>query len=108
MVELLEDFAKIFFDLVCIPFLTEPEYLRGFGVALLLALLVGQVARALLYARGQWNAYFASVQPSLKPSPSPYARTKGCFISVVIVGLFCSGTSFFLWAFTYALSRYGG
>ncbi len=108
MVELLEDFAKFFFELVCIPFLTEPAYLKGVFVGMTIALVIGTTARIFLYARGKIQVFYATVQPSLKPSPSPNERMKGCLFGVTILFLLAVITITSMWMVAYALSRYGG
>jgi len=108
MVELLEDIAKIFFDLVCIPFLTEPAYLKGFLVGMTVALVLGTTARIFLYARGKVQVFFATVPPSLKPSPSPNERMNGCMFGLFILFLLAVITLTSMWIVAYGLSRYGG
>jgi|CXWK01.1.fsa_nt_gi hypothetical protein len=108
MLEFLEDFAKIFFDLVCIPFLTEPVYLKGVLVGLVIAFVMGTTARIFLYARGKVQVFFAAVPPSLKPSPSPKERMNGCMFGVIILFLLAVITLTSMWMVAYALSRYGG
>ncbi len=108
MIELLEDFAKFFFELVCIPFLTEPVYLKGVLVGMAIALVIGTTARIFLYARGKILVFFATVPPSLKPSPSPNERMNGCLFGVIILFLLAVITLTSMWMVAYALSRYGG
>lgn len=108
MLDLFEDFAKFFFELVCIPFLNDPAYSKGIFVGMMIALVMGTTARIYLYARGKILVFFAAVPPSLKPSPSPNERMNGCMFGVIILFLLAVITLTSMWMVAYALSRYGG
>jgi len=105
MVELLEDFAKFLFDLFLEP---SGLYLRGVCTGLLVALAAGWTIQKAFSAFNKILVFFAIVQPNLKPSPSPYERMNGCLLGLITLLFLGAVALAFLWAFTYALSRYGG
>ncbi len=105
MVELLEKIGNIFIDLVCVPFLGDAMFRKGFLVALAVALMLGQGARMFLYVRRQYLAFFAIVQPSLKPSPSPFQRMNGCALGVIVLIILIGIIFVFISAIGTALAR---
>lgn len=80
-------------------------YGRGVAVGLGIAFVIGFLTRYFLSARGDILAYFATVQPSLKPSPSPFERSIGCFFGLLAFLFFAVATAIFFYMFIYILSR---
>ena len=85
MGELIDYFADIVIDMLCIPMVSEPMYRRGFLVALAFTFLIGKGTRVFLFARGRILTFFSTIQPSLKPSPSGYERMNGCTTGVITI-----------------------
>jgi hypothetical protein len=105
MGELVDYFANIVIDFLCIPMVSEPMYRRGFLVALVFTFLIGKGTRMFLFARGQIVTFFSTIQPSLKPSPSGYERMNGCTAGMITIGALAVISCTSVWIFLYALSR---
>ncbi len=105
MGELIDYFTDIALELLCIPLVSEPMFRRGFLVAMFVAFVIGRGARMFLHARGQIIAFYSTIQPSLKPSPSGYERMNGCMGGVITIGILGAIAAFSTWMFLYALTR---
>jgi hypothetical protein len=94
-----------FLDSLCFPLLGGGPYLRGFLFGTLSALALGWSARFILFHRARILVFFATVQPSLKPSASGYERMRGCSCSALLLATLGLTMLAFGYGIVYALSR---
>lgn len=81
VVDRLVDFT---IESLCVPFVADGMYRRGFLFALVLGFVLGKVGSWLLFMRYQILAFFQpSALPATRPGPSGSDRAKGCGCSVV-------------------------
>ncbi|MBP6016098.1 MAG: hypothetical protein KA586_05205 [Candidatus Promineofilum sp.] len=77
-----------FLELFFFPLLGSEPYLRGFFFGVLSAVAAALSWRFASFHRGRILYFFATVQPSLRPSPSGFERMRGCSLSVVLLAIF--------------------
>ena len=94
-----------FLDSLCFPLLGGGPYLRGFLFGIVSALVVGLLSRFALFHRARMVTFFATVQPSLKPSASGYERMRGCSCSALLLATLGLTMLAFGYGIVYALSR---
>ena len=94
-----------FLDSLCFPLLGGGPYLRGFLFGTLSTVILGLSWKFASIHRARMVTFFATVQPSLKPSASGYERMRGCSCSALLLATLGLTMLAFGYGIVYALSR---
>ncbi len=86
-------------------FAISGDYKHGFLVGIGLALVVGWLSRMFLFHRGRILYFFATIPPSLRPSPSGFQSMMGCSRSGCVLLILAIGLLFTLSGSLYACTH---
>ena len=105
MGDLVNFIFDLFLDRFFFPLLGSETYLRGFLFGTLSTVILGLSWKFASIHRARMVTFFATVQPSLKPSASGYERMRACSCSAILLAILGVIMLALGYGFAYALSH---